>query len=357
MARKRGVPHIYIRSDRPNAGYYAYLAPGMKNYALGTNDPIEAQKALVKLLAEPAIHIPTDSRKTIKQVFDETFKRAAMAPFHTRKNLLRRSNRWLTYFTDNNILHCHQITKQDIENYKHTRMAYLASKNHRNPQANWNMDIDTLVRNLKVAAELKLCNPTFYEMIRKPIVKGGCKEKAPKNHGMKQGLTQEEQNRFIENIEEKYYPLCRLVLGTGMRHSELFHNLDLEDIGEKSIQIMNKPGHLLKDKEARQIPCSPETIEAARMFVNQRNAMNAEDLIHFGDNKMIWRALRRACKKAKVRRFSLHYIRKLFCTNMFIASKGNMPFVMRVMGHSDVATTQRYLLVDNTSIPLDSLLF
>jgi integrase len=103
-------------------------------------------------------------------------------------------------------------------------------------------------------------------------------------------------------------------------------------------------------KRVHKVPLSPE---ALAVLSNMRAEAKAKHSIspylfpsrngkHRVDLKKIWPAI---CKAAKIERLRVHDLRHSFAS-ILVASGASLPMIGKLLGHTQVATTQRYAHLD-----------
>lgn len=170
-----------------------------------------------------------------------------------------------------------------------------------------------------------------------------------------------ELKTFFESISDSIYHtlIFDLLLKTGLREQEAMY-LEWEDISfqTQTLTIHSKPalGFRIKDKEERSVPIPLDLIEKLKKY--QENSDN-----HFviGTRKdkphtKLLRLLKGLVKKAELNcgrcegcksreeceKWFLHKFRATYCTQL-LRSGLDLRTVQGMMGHSDIASTMRYL--------------
>lgn len=134
---------------------------------------------------------------------------------------------------------------------------------------------------------------------------------------------------------------------TGLRSGEISY-LEWKDLDfvENTLYVRNKPAHRIKDHEERDIPMSPEVIEAVQRLLPTKfyssYVLTSKKMAGrpFVCNKK--RGFDKIQAKAGIEAgYTPHNLRDSFITNLF--RKGVDPELVRQMaGHSDLATTMKY---------------
>jgi integrase len=185
---------------------------------------------------------------------------------------------------------------------------------------------------------------------------------APKyEKGLPEVYTGAEIKALFDSLTEDYHRLLfTVLLQCGLREMEAVY-LCWPDIkySTRTLLVCSKPdlGFAVKDKEEREVPLSDGLIE---MFKAWRNSHPNTRLV-FGTrtdqpNTHLLRTLKRLAWKAglscghcdgcrdydECNNWYLHKFRHTFCTQL-LRNGVDMRTVQSLMGHSDIATTMRYL--------------
>ena len=173
--------------------------------------------------------------------------------------------------------------------------------------------------------------------------------------------TAEEIAAFFDSLTGEDYRLTfSLALKCGLREQELMH-LEWSDISfsERTLTVRSKPrwGFVIKDKEQRgvSLPLTLVTLlQAHKTQAGQRTLVTGTS----GDrpNHKLLRTLKRLVKSAglncgicaacvergECERWFLHKFRATYCT-LLLRSGLDVRTVQKMMGHSDMESTMRYL--------------
>lgn len=107
--------------------------------------------------------------------------------------------------------------------------------------------------------------------------------------------------------------------------------------------VWRKPSHHTKTRRTHVVPLSPE---AAAILAELRAAFPKSEVVFPGrregesltDLKRSWRT---ACKRAAIHDARIHDLRHSFAS-LLVARQMSLPLIGRLLGHTQVATTQRY---------------
>ena len=175
-------------------------------------------------------------------------------------------------------------------------------------------------------------------------------------------LSKEEVAQVFSVIPNyKHRTIIMFIYSTGARISECV-NIKLTDIDSKRLQVHIREGKGLKD---RQVPLSLVILKRLREYFRQYKPKTylfegAEPHCHIGVS-----AVREILKKARYQTSSInkhytpHTFRHCFATHL-LEQGTNLLVIQRLMGHSDISNTLKYLHVQKLAIdkvinPLDNI--
>lgn len=173
-------------------------------------------------------------------------------------------------------------------------------------------------------------------------------------------LTDEELEKIINIPNEKYYAQFRdlvmmyLMLDTGMRINEVC-SLEINEIDFKTRAII-LPAIKNKNRKPRILPLSNEVVKLLLELVEE-NKTNFDTNYVFVSNigtKYNENSFRKRLNNYKEfaginKRVSPHVFRHMFCRN-FILNGGDVFTLQRIVGHADIATTRKYIQMDDKAI-------
>jgi integrase/recombinase XerD len=175
-----------------------------------------------------------------------------------------------------------------------------------------------------------------------------------------QPLTEDELRRLLVAPDQKYYAQFRdycilmLIVDTGMRINEICA-LELRDIDLRTRQIV-LPAIKNKNRKPRVLPLSAE-ITRLLMQLTTESRQYFDSAFVFNTNygepineKTIQKAIAKYAKKACItKRVSPHVLRHNFAK--MAAMNGMDVFtLMRILGHSDISTTRKYVQIDDDDV-------
>ena len=178
------------------------------------------------------------------------------------------------------------------------------------------------------------------------------KVKKPKVNGIARCFTEDEICKILHYfstrnsfVEIRDYTIICLLLGTGMRRSEL---LSITDIGNNSIVVIGK------GNKQRSVPISGTLKQVLAIYIRERNKIAVcKNLIVTRDgNALTKNGLRAIFTKISHKtgiggsRFSSHTFRHTYAT-MSLQNGMDIGTLSGILGHSDISTTSIYLHYNN----------
>jgi integrase/recombinase XerD len=143
--------------------------------------------------------------------------------------------------------------------------------------------------------------------------------------------------------------LLELLYATGIRVSEAC-NLRLRDVDDEYIKVEGK------GKKERIVPIGKKAIEAIDFYLlNYRKEGFGEFLFVSKNGKKmdrisIWNRIKIYAKKAKIlKTISPHTLRHSFATHL-LENKADIRLIQELLGHEDIATTDRYTHISNAHL-------
>lgn len=154
-------------------------------------------------------------------------------------------------------------------------------------------------------------------------------------------LTVEEESRLIEEMQffgEHLRDIAIVGLGTGMRVGELF-SLKVSDVDLQQELI-----HVLQTKSGkpRQIPVDGLALEVLRIRCGSSKMLVFPSPRGGGKIQCIKKGFAAACKEAGIDGVTPHTLRHTYGTRLAAAGV-EIPVIMELMGHANIATTMRYV--------------
>lgn len=152
-------------------------------------------------------------------------------------------------------------------------------------------------------------------------------------------------------IEWRSYAIVSWILATGNRAGTVV-DVRMGDLDYSKEEITL---HHTKNKKQQDIPFSPSLKQTIKEYVKLYRSNAAEDdylFCNFGNERLTYNAIRlahaRYCDARGCEVTSLHALRHTFAYN-YIRTNGNVLKLQKILGHSSVAVTQRYvrLIIDD----------
>ena len=244
----------------------------------------------------------------------------------TVKNYIGHNQRFLNFINKS----AREVNTQDIKDY----LLYLKSKKYSN------VSINNIISALNFYYTNILKRKLFFNIKRPkkekyiPII-----------------LKKEEIIKIIESSDNlKHRLILSLLYGSGLRVSELC-KIKKEDINleEKSLFIKNSKGS--KDRYTILSNYSIELLKEYLIGIEEKYLFNIT-------KRSIQKIFNNNLKKSGInKKVSCHNFRHSFAT-LLLENKVSLRVIQKLLGHSDIKTTQRYIQISNSFInkinsPLD----
>ncbi len=329
MPRRNSGPRMYRRPGR--RVWYASFSDAEKHISLKTEDEGAARIEFAKLLERRRDLDLAPNEVPLAEIVRITRERAdtnntPKTAYEVHLNL----RRVLAWLEGRRIFSARRIDLATVEDYKTARRFKVSA-------ARVNRELDSWRRAMKVAVELRCAPKDALDLFVK------LREPRPEPH--QRGLTKAELTRFLRAVTVPgYKALFRTALGSGLRDDELRH-MDPGDVRSDRIVVTPKPGWTTKGYRFRTIAVSPATVRAARAYLAARAAG-----LNF-DQKRVWKVMQAACKAAKVRPFSMHDLRRAWASHLLLSGEASLKQVSKMLGHAELATTERYLRMVEDDMP------
>lgn len=215
--------------------------------------------------------------------------------------------------------------------------------------------IERLKASRRENASAKTVNNDLFVLSKllRTAVEWGALQSAPRIQFLEQDpaktdfLTPSESQLLLENTSDPKWRLFFFVaLRTGLRAGELI-GLRWEDIDLKTRLIIvrrNIVKGVVKSPKSRRIRYVAMASDLQSVLGAIRQPIGYV-FVQFGDEPifrhMAYNALKRACRRAGLRRVGLHALRHSFASHLVMEGK-DLYSVGRLLGHADPITTQRY---------------
>lgn len=236
------------------------------------------------------------------------------------------------------------ITRADIEAYKLARVEEPAGQKGAGRKvrpATVNFEVGVVRRwfnFLRRELGLEIENPCqSFQPLR---------DAASLGRGRPSVYTNDELERLFAACDERERVVFETLLLTGLRESELT-TLTWEDVclepGREHVVVRAKPGFTPKDYEQREVPLPASLAEKLRAWPRTSELVFPS---RRGErDRHLLRRLQRVAARAGVEGATLHKFRHTYATRL-LEQGADVVTVQRLLGHSDLETTQRYLNPD-----------
>lgn len=235
-----------------------------------------------------------------------------------------------------------QLTKDDIIEY----LFYLIKNNYSKSTQNQHINA------IKFYFEKCLGKKREYYLIERPRKEKKLPTVLSKN---------EIQLLFGNTHNLKHLTILAVIYSCGLRISELI-NISLNDIDNNRMIIHIRKGKGNKD---RQVQLTNQVLELLRMYYKKYLPVN---YLIVGQNggkystTSIQKIIKKSALKARIyKKVTPHTLRHSFATHL-LENGTDIRFIQKILGHSDIKTTQIYTHVSNAQLkniqnPSDSLNF
>jgi len=182
-----------------------------------------------------------------------------------------------------------------------------------------------------------------------------------------QPLTEEEIKLLLASPNQKYFSQFRdyvimiLMLDTGMRLNEVC-SLEIRDVDFKSRQII-LPAIKNKNRKTRLLPLSSETIKLLMQLITETKEYFDSSFVfatNYGEavnEKTIQKAFQKYARQAGIKkRVSPHVLRHNFA-KMAALNGMDIFTLMRILGHSDISTTRKYVQINDEDVKRQHMQF
>lgn len=223
------------------------------------------------------------------------------------------------------------FTVEDIERFKIKRKSEVVPRTGKPPAG------ATINRGLTFLQGMFTWAVAWGKLEATPFVRGRIKKyKEPLGEG--KYLNSEQRRRLLTACSELLQPLVVTAMSTGMRLGEIKNlqwqqvNLDL-----RVIQITNT-----KSKRNRSVRMGMGLVEMFKRLPKRGYHVFSRDDGKPFSGGYISHEFQRATQRSGIMNFTFHSLRDLFATDFYQANK-DLRKLQRVLGHSSIATTERYM--------------
>ena len=176
-------------------------------------------------------------------------------------------------------------------------------------------------------------------------------------HKRERYLSETEIQKLFETLESEPSKInvaaVKLILLTGSRKGEVlsarWQDFDLEN------GIWSKPAFLTKQNKSSVIPLNQEALQTIKGIERKADCLfyNEETKSHIKDLKRFWKGV---CQKAGIKEARIHDLRHTFASVLINKGVG-LEVIGKLIGHSNIKTTQRYSHLANSALKQATELF
>jgi integrase/recombinase XerD len=250
----------------------------------------------------------------------------------------------------------HQLTSTMIRDYtvylKNERQGYTGVKGRQRKEAGLSYNtINIRLRTLKTMCGFWIAE----EMITTNPMKNIKQLRLDEDHEVN-GFSKKEIKRLLNTPDKKQfagwrdYVLMILLLDTGLRVGEAV-KITINDVDEER-RLIYIPSLFAKSRKGRFVPVSLQTLNLLRRLNNETED-NFPGEIHFfmgayGEPLTTDTFRRRMWgygKKLGIKKCNPHKFRHSFCRD-YILNGGDIFTLQKIVGHSDISTTRKYIQMD-----------
>lgn len=139
------------------------------------------------------------------------------------------------------------------------------------------------------------------------------------------------------------YLICFIQLNTGLRIGDVL-NLKVRDITNGRIDIVEQ-----KTGKRQNRKINDEVVEIIKDYCKRKNISGNDNLFTFSI-RWVQKFLQKVSKCTEVENFSTHSFRKTYAHIQYINNRYNIELVRRLLNHSSVVVTQKYLGVTDNEV-------
>lgn len=154
-----------------------------------------------------------------------------------------------------------------------------------------------------------------------------------------------------KNMRNRDMLIMLLFMQTGMRKTALSEiNINDIDLSKRELLVIDK------GNKRHIYYLTDDVVKYLKLWLLQRDKIlgnNYNDALFISENKTrlsnnaIYKLVEKYCEEALDERISPHKLRSGFCSILYNETK-DAEFVRRAVGHSNISTTQRYIVTDNS---------
>jgi len=240
----------------------------------------------------------------------------------------------------------HEITPADVQAFRQKRAEGKTNRGAARALATLNRERNQLsgIFSLAVENEIIVSNPCHKVKL------------FPLDNTREKVLEPEEEKKLFDALtgkKAKLRPIVLLILNTGLRLREAtelkWEQVNLSDNEDRrEIRIRGKGRG--KKKKLRIIPLNDV---AFNLLMGLREACNGKGKVFSGRGLSFWAVgynISKICDEIGLPDVTVHTLRHTFATRLTERGDVNLGQVSKLMGHSDLKTTQRYLHLNDRNL-------
>lgn len=325
MGKKLSIGRVYLRGSK---WYMDFTIDGKRvrracRYALSQEQAVEELKMeIVQAFQGKVRHEPNITFREFSRVYVETYARTNKRSWKLDSQRVE----ILSKFIGSKLLT--SITPFDLESVKAKILKMGRSK------STWNRYLALLKRMFNLACQ--------WGYLKENPAKGLKKFSEAENR-RERILTPEEEMRLISKASPHIRPIIVVALQTGMRRGELL-NLQWKDVDFKNKLISIRHS---KSGKPRKVPMNQivyqelislrlQNPSSEYVFVNPKTGERIKDF------KTAWKL---TLKRAQIEDLKFHDLRHCHAVKL-LQNKVDVETIKKLLGHSSIATTERYLASD-----------
>lgn len=139
------------------------------------------------------------------------------------------------------------------------------------------------------------------------------------------------------------YLICLIQLNTGLRIGDVL-NLRVKDIITGKLNVIEQKTGKIQNRKINE-----DIIEIIRVYCN-RKFLSEDDNIFSFSIRWVQKFLKKVSFCAEINNFSTHSFRKTYAHMQYTNNKYNIELVRRLLNHSSVIVTQKYLGVTDSEV-------
>lgn len=149
------------------------------------------------------------------------------------------------------------------------------------------------------------------------------------------------ETRIRGNVQ--IYLICLVQLNTGLRIGDVL-NLKVKDIITGKLNIVEQ-----KTGKTQNRKINEDVIKIVRCYCNRKFLKENDNIFNFSI-RWVQKFLKKVSICTEIENFSTHSFRKTYAHMQYIDNKYNIELVRRLLNHSSIVVTQKYLGVSDNEV-------